>query len=376
MRVLAVLCLMMLAFSMSVAQGGEEYWLLVGTYSNADNSNGLQVYRFNTGSGDATFVSKSTDVTNHSYLAVSADGTKVFAVSEMGQGKGTVNSFSFNPSTGALSWIGSVTSAGDHPCYVSVTSDQTVVFVGNYSSGTLSAVRVSPNGTLDPNIQTIQHEGSSVNTSRQEKPHVHAVVLSPDGRFLMVPDLGTDKVHIYAINTSSDKPLEAAGAAAVTPGGGPRHLTFHPNGKYAYLIRELDAAVTVFDYKDGKLKEKQSITLLDPAFQGKVGAADIHVSPDGKFLYGSNRGEANEITIYSIGKDGKLTYVGRQSTLGRTPRNFAIDPTGNFLLAANQDTNDIVIFRRDRKSGLLQDTGKRIQLDKPVCLKFVRINAG
>src|SRR5690606_7572112 len=303
MRALAVMCLMMLAFSMAVGQTGEEYWLLVGTYSNADNSNGLQVYRCNTSTGDARFESKSTDVTNPSYLAVGKDGTRVFAVSEMGQGKGTVNSFSFNPSNGALSWIGSVTSAGDHPCYVSVSNDQKVVFAGNYSSGTLSAVRVSPDGTLDPKVQTIKHEGSSVNTSRQDKPHVHAVVLSPDGKYLMVPDLGTDKIHIYAIKTASDNPLEPVGAAPVTPGGGPRHLTFHPNGKYAYLIRELDAAVTVFDYKDGKLKEKQSITLLDAGFQGSVGAADIHVSPDGKFLYGSNRGEANEITIYSIGKD-------------------------------------------------------------------------
>jgi 6-phosphogluconolactonase len=366
----------MATYSLSNAQEGEAYWLLVGTYSNEDNSNGLQVYWFDPTSGDSRFETKSADVTNPSYLAVSADGTRVFAVSEAGQSKGTVNSFSFNPTTGALAWIGSVTSAGDHPCYVSVTDDQKVVFVGNYTSGTLSAIRVGPDGTLNPMIQTIRHEGSSVNTSRQDKPHVHAVVPSPDGRFLMVPDLGTDKVHIYGINTSADKPLQPARAASVTPGGGPRHLTFHPNGKYAYLIRELDAAITVFDYKDGKLKEKQSITLLDPEFKGRVGAADIHVSPDGKFLYGSNRGEANEITIYAIGKNGKLTYAGRQSTFGRTPRNFAIDPTGNFLLAANQDTNDIVIFRRDSKTGLLQDTGKRIRIDKPVCLKFVKVRPG
>lgn len=373
MRLLAVTCLMMLTFSLSMAQGGEESWLLVGTYSNEDNSNGIQVYRFNTGTGGFDFVSKSTDVTNPSYLAVGTDGTRVFSVSEVGQGKGEVHSFSFDPSSGMLSRIGSVTSAGDHPCYVSVSDDQKVVFVGNYSSGTLTAIRVAPDGTLDPAVQTIHHEGGSVNKQRQNRPHVHAVVPSPDGRFLMVPDLGTDKVHIYSINTSHDTPLQPAGAASITPGGGPRHLTFHPNGRYAYVIRELDAAVTVFDYKGGKLREKQSITLLDPAFQGRVGAADIHVSPDGKFLYGSNRGEANEITIFAIGKEGKLTYAGRQSTIGRTPRNFAIDPTGNFLLAANQDTNDVVIFKRDSKTGLLQDTGKRIQVDKPVCLKFVAI---
>lgn len=356
-----------------MAQGGQVYWLLVGTYSNPDNSNGLQVYRFDTATGDSHFQSKSVDITNPSYLAVESEGTRVYAVSEAGEGKGTVNSFSFDPSNGALSWLGSVTSAGDHPCYVSVSKDQKMVFVGNYSSGTLSAVKVRPDGTLDPAIQTIQHKGSSVNASRQEKPHVHAVVLSPDGRFLMVPDLGTDKVHIYAVNTGGAEPLQPVSEAPVTPGGGPRHLTFHPGGKYAYVIRELDAAVTVFDYgNNGTLREKQSITLLDPGFQGKVGAADIHISPDGKFLYGSNRGEANEITIYAIGDDGKLTYAGRQATLGRTPRNFAIDPTGNFLLVANQDTNDIVIFRRDSATGLLRDTGKRIQVDKPVCLKFVK----
>lgn len=376
MRVLAVLCLMMVTYSLSMAQKGETYWLLVGTYSNEDNSNGVQVYRFDTKTADSRFESKSTDVINPSYLAIGADRTRVFAVSEMGQGKGAVHSLSFDPASGVLSWIGSVTSAGDHPCYVSVSSDQKVVFVANYTSGTLSAIHVAPNGTLNPAIQTIRHEGSSVNTSRQDKPHVHSVVPSPDGRYLMVADLGTDKVYVYSINTSDDDPLQLFSAAPVTPGGGPRHLTFHPNGKYAYLIRELDAAITVFDYKDGQLKEKQSITLLDPGFQGKVGAADIHISPDGRFLYGSNRGEANEITIYAIGKDGKLTYRGRQSTLGRSPRNFAIDPTGNFLLAANQDTNDIVIFRRDKKTGLLKDTGKRIQVDKPVCLKFAKINAG
>src|SRR5690606_22171690 len=176
----------------------------------------------------------------------SSDLTRVFAVSEMGGGKGAVNSFSFDTSSGVLSWLGSVTSAGDHPCSVSVSHDQKVVFVGNYSSGTLSATRVGADGALAPAIQTICHEGGSATASRQDKPHVHAVVPSPEGRFLVVPDLGTDKVHIYAINTSAGEALQPAGEAAITLGGGPRHLTFHPNGKYAYLIRELDAAVTVF----------------------------------------------------------------------------------------------------------------------------------
>lgn len=374
MKVLVLLCLTWVSLSQSLAQGGKEYNLLIGTYSNKENTNGIQVFTFDTATGDTQFRSKSVDVTNPSYLAISPDKKLVFSVSEAGQGKGTVNSFSFNPASGQLNFINSVTSAGDSPCYVSVNKDQNLVFVGNYSSGTLSAIRLKADGTLDPRIQTIQHEGSGPNKGRQEKPNVHAVVLSPDNRYLFVPDLGTDKVNIYRVDATKAQPLSPAGEAVVKGGSGPRHLTFHPNGKFAYLIQELDASVTAFDYKNGTLSSKQTISLLAPGFQGKVGAADIHVSPDGKFLYGSNRGEANEITIFAIGKDGKLTYAGRQSTLGKTPRNFVIDPSGNFLLAANQDTNDVIIFKRDKKTGLLSDTGKKIEIDRPVCLKFVAKN--
>jgi 6-phosphogluconolactonase len=169
------------------------------------------------------------------------------------------------------------------------------------------------------------------------------------------------------------KPLSPAEQEfiAVKPGSGPRHLTFHPKSKFVYLIHEMAGMITVFDYKDGKLSEKQTITMLSPDFKGKVGAADIHVSPDGKFLYGSNRGEANEIVIYSIDKKGMLTFVGRQTTQGKNPRNFAIDPSGKYLLVANQDNNEIVFFTRDQKTGLLTPSGAKIQVNKPVCLKFV-----
>ena len=207
-------------------------------------------------------------------------------------------------------------------------------------------------------------------------PHVTvATIIERDNRFLMVADLGADKVFQYAVDVSNPKALNPASPpfTSVKPGAGPRHLTFHPNGKFAYLILEMEAAVAAFDYKDGQLKEKQVISMVKPGFKGKLGAADIHVSPDGKFLYASNRGEANELAIYSIAKDGKLTVVGYQSVLGETPRNFAIDPTGNFLLVGNQNRNNVVIFKRDIKTGLLTDTHKKIEVDKPVCLKFVEI---
>ena len=374
MRIMLTCLIMVSLLSTAHAQrAGDDYNLVIGTYSNAEKTNGIHVYRFDLENGDATPLNKYTDINNPSYLAISDDRKHLYAVSEAGQG-GKVFAFGFNAATGDLKLLNSVPSGGDHPCYVSVDKENKVVFVGNYSSGTLSAIPANSDGSLKSDVQTIKHEGSSVNASRQDKPHVHAVVLSPDGRFLFVPDLGTDKVNIYRINTDASEPLTPSdpGFAKATDGSGPRHLVFHPNGKIAYLVQELDATVTTFEYKKGVLIPVQTLSMRAPGFGGNVGAADIHVSPDGKFVYASNRGDANDIAMYSIAKNGWLAYIGSQSTLGRTPRNFVIDPTGNFLLAANQNTNDIIIFRRDKKTGLLTDTGKRIAVDKPVCLKFVK----
>jgi 6-phosphogluconolactonase len=369
----------MLYVSAVLAQNsrGKEYYLLIGTYSNQDKTNGIHVYKFNTESGEFSAVQPPTIISNASYLAVSHDKKNVYSVSEHGQDKASVHAYAFDPASGKLTFLNSVPSKGDHPCYVSVDNKKKFVFVGNYSGGNLISVPLNPDGSFGTEVQNIKHEGSSINKERQEKPHVHSVVLSPDSHYLMVADLGADKVFQYTVDVSRPQALTPASPpfTAVKPGGGPRHLTFHPNGKFAYLILEMEAAAAVFDYKDGQLKEKQVVSMIKPGFNGKLGAADIHVSPDGKFLYASNRGDANELAIFSIAKDGKLTSVGHQSVLGETPRNFAIDPTGNFLLAGNQNSNNVVIFKRDMKTGLLTDTGKKIELDKPVCLKFVEIQS-
>lgn len=358
----------------AMAQDNKEMHLLIGTYSNKDKSNGIAVYRFNTQTGTFSTTVPVTVVDNASYLAISKDRKNVYAVSEMGGGNGSVSAFSFNPLSGALSFLNNVKSEGDHPCYVSVDDKKKFVFVANYSGGNLLSIPLKADGSLGSEAQNIQHEGSSINKNRQEKPHVHSVVLSPDDRYLLVQDLGADKIFQYKVDVTKPKALSPAETpfTSVKPGGGPRHLAFHPNGKYAYLVLELEAAVMAFDYKDGKLSHKQTITMLSEEFKGNVSAADIHVSPDGKFLYASNRGEANEIAIYSIDKKSRLTLIGNQSVLGKTPRNFAIDPSGNYLLAANQESNDITIFKRDLKTGLLTPTGKKIEIDKPVCLKFVK----
>ena len=366
-----VLCSINLVHSQS---DHKTYSLLIGTYTKSITNDGIYIYDFNSQTGEVNLKSKVSGEENPSYLAIGKDGKHVYAVNEIRNGG--ISSFLLNPTSGELTYLNRVGSGGDSPCYVSVDDKNKYVFAGNYGSGSLSAIPLKNDGSLGTSPQIIQHEGSSIDKGRQQGPHVHCTVLSPDNHYLLTSDLGTDKVSIYKFDASNvSQPLSPAEPAfvSVKAGSGPRHLTFHPNSKYVYLIHEMGAMITVFDYKKGQLTEKQTITMLSPDFKGKVGAADIHISPDGKFLYGSNRGNANELVIYSINKKGLLNYAGRQSVQGKGPRNFAIDPSGNFLLVANQDSNEIIMFKRDKKTGLLTPTGGKIQISKPVCLKFVDV---
>lgn len=345
--------------------------LLIGTYTSSPASDGIYVYDFDNSTGAVNLKSKISGVENPSYLTISRDGKFVYAVNEVKDGG--VSSFLFDNSSGELKFLNKVSSGGSGPCYVSVDDKNKYVFAGNYNSGSFAAIPLKDDGSLGADPQFIQQDGSSINKGRQQGPHLHCTVLSPDNKYLLTSNLGTDKVGVYKFDVSkASQPLTPADPpfVSVKAGNGPRHLTFHPNSKFVYLIHEMASSITVFDYKDGKLIEKQSITMLSPDFKGKVGAADIHISADGKFLYGSNRGEANEVVIYSIDKKGMLTYVGRQSCQGKGPRNFVIDPSGNFLLVANQDSNEIVFFKRDQKTGMLTPIGDKIQISKPVCLKF------
>ena len=351
----------------------KEYFLLIGTYTSPGKSEGIYVYDYNGATGNATFKTKA-NIQNPSYLAISKDHKKVYSVSEMGKGNGAISAFNFNNHTGELSFINSVSSGGDGPCYVAVSDKDDYVFSANYSGGSLAAIKVIENGSLGENIQSIQHEGKSIHKD-QYKPHVHSVILSPDNKYLIAADLGTDKIHVYRFRPEDENALSAAEPAFIKtkPGSGPRHLTFHPNGKFLYSINELDGSIGAYSYNDGKLQEIQSITMLPEGFKGTIEAADIHISPDGKFLYGTNREDANEIVTYSIQKNGKLKYAHRNSVLGKAPRNFAIDPAGNFLLVANQNTDEIIVFRRNKNNGGLTFTGTKIPISRPVCLKFVPI---
>lgn len=347
------------------------HYLFIGTYTKG-KSEGIYVYKMNTKTGDVSFVSKAK-AANPSYLDLSPDEKFVYAVNEDANDKGSVSVFAFDKSNGSLKFLDKQTSGGDHPCYVAVNKTGKWVAVANYTGGSFSTLPIMANGMLGTPT-TVQHKGSSVNKERQEKPHVHSTVFSPDDKYLFVPDLGIDKVMIYSFNAGSGKPEPApVPFVATTAGNGPRHFTFHPNGKLAYLIAEMGGAVSAYKYNDGKLTLIQQISSYPADFTGKKWSADIHISPDGKFLYASNRTPSNTIAIFSIDKSGKLKPVGYESTKGDVPRNFTIDPTGNFLLAANQETDNIVIFRRDKKTGLLTDTGKRIEVGNPVCLKWASV---
>ena len=354
------------------AQKNENY-LLIGTYTGG-KSKGVYVYRFNSATGDFDSVSVG-ETSNPSYLAISRDEKFVYAVNEgadKGNG-GKVTAFGFNKTDGKLSFIDQQPSAGDDPCYISVDKTNKWIAVANYTSGTLSVLPINKNGSIDSATTAIQQTGYSVNTERQTSPHMHCAMFSKDNKYLFASDLGTDKVMVYSFDEKTGKLTEAAAPFVMTKAGsGPRHLTFHPNNKYAYLIEELTGTISAYSYKNGAFTLFQNASALPPDYMGSIGSADIHVSADGKFLYASNRGESNTIAIYKINqKDGSIALVGHQSTLGKTPRNFNFDPSGNFLLVANQESDDIVIFKVDKKTGLLSDSGKRINAGNPVCIKWI-----
>lgn len=345
-------------------------YLLVGTYTGG-KSKGIYVYEFNTDDGTSKPVD-SIATSNPSFLAVSSDGKAVFAVNEDAP-SGAVSAFSFNKKNGKLKLLNKVSTKGAHPCYVTIDKTGKWVVAGNYSSGSVSVFEVQPHYALEEMSDQVVHKGSSVNKDRQAEPHVHATVFSPDNKFLYVPDLGTDKVGIYEFDEKKGKIRKSDHYFIKLPdGSGPRHMEFHPNGKWAYLIQELSGTVSFLSHAKGKLKLEQTINALPSGYEGPVGSADIHVSPDGKYVYASSRDTANCITIFRIEpQSGKLTKIGSQSTLGKTPRNFNFDPSGNFLLVANQNSDSIVIFRVNRQTGFLEDTGQRIETGNPVCIRWI-----
>jgi 6-phosphogluconolactonase len=366
-----LLCFILFLFVTTTVVAQKNYYLLIGTYTK-DKSVGMYVYDFNKKNGAVKIVD-SVQTPNPSYLAVAPNQKFVYAVSETQRGNfsGKIRSFSFDKRTGKLNFINEQLSVGDNPCYIIVDKTGKWVIDANYTSGTLSVLPIKNDGSLGEAVSSSQHTGHGPNTQRQEGPHVHSTVLSPDNKYLFVQDLGIDKIIIYSFNDKTGG-IVRKDSVKLQDGSGPRHFTFHPNGKWAYVIQELSGTVTAFNYQNGKLKTTQTISNLPSNFNQFFTSADIHVSGDGKFLYASTRDSANIITIYRIDqKTGKLAIAGRQSVLGKTPRNFNFDPGGNYLLVANQNSDNVVIFKINHQTGLLTDTGNRIDVGSPVCVKWI-----
>ena len=390
-----LICLIALLYVLSAQ--AQSYYLLVGTYTNMGSSSstppqdstgskGIYVYRWDAATGQATLLSHTTGVVNPSFLEIAPDGQHVYAATETRTaGAGSLSAFLLDRGSGTLRFINKVPSGGDNPVYVAVNRSGRWVALANYTGGSLSVFPIRADGALLPYAQNIQHTGHSVNPTRQEKSHVHSVVFSPDNRTLYAQDLGEDSISTYEFNSGEGQPLRVSDPAgqpqresakiSITPGGGPRHLVFHPNGKYAYLIEEMGGSVDVFRYYPGTghLQLLQRIAAHADTAKGPFRSSDIHVSADGRFLYATNRESESNIAVFAVDPaKGTLRTVGYQSVLGKEPRNFMLDPTGNFLLVANQDSNAVVVFRVDKRTGLLEPTGQRLDVPSPSCLKMVR----
>lgn len=344
--------------------------LVVGAYTSG-SSKGIAVYRFYTETGRLAYLNQIDGISNPSYLAVSKNNKFVYAVNENDQGE--VSSFSFEPKTGKLTFINKVSTLGGSPCFVSVDKNQKNLFVANYSGGNIAVLPLNEDGSIGAAVQTIKDDGHGPNKDRQEKAHVHTAVLSPDEKYVLYTDLGTDKINITKYKGGKNNPIVPANPAfvSVTPGYGPRHLAFSNNKKTMYLITEMGSSVIVFDYNNGKPKQRQDITLLPDGFKGATGAADIHISPNGLFLYATNRGDANDISVFSINQEnGELTFIERKPSGGKGPRNFIIDPTGKFLIVAHQNSDNITVWRLDETTGKIMQAVTRIEVGNPVCLQF------
>ena len=351
-----------------------ESLLYVGTYTNG-KSEGIYVYRMNSDSGELKHALTVKGVSNPSFLAIDPGRRFLYAANESGEfaGKkgGGVTAFAIDRKTGDLRKLNERNSPGV-PCHVSVHPSGKFVMAANYGGGNVVIYPVQAGGSLGEATDVAQHTGKGADPKRQDKPHAHCIVPDAEGRFVFAPDLGIDKVMIYRLDLKNGK-FVPNGFAATKPGAGPRHFVFHPLGKFAYVINEINWTVTAFTYDkaSGALAESQTVSALPPGFGGTSYCADIHVHPTGKFLYGSNRGHDSIVAFAIDQSTGKLNLIAHESTRGKWPRNFAVNPTGEFLLVANQNTDNVVAFRIDQQTGRLTATGQTTEIPAPVCLKFM-----
>lgn len=359
------------AFALTASMASADTWrVYVGTYTSGE-SKGIHILEFDDASGAATLKGLAVETKNPSYLALHPSKPVLYACSELEDGAG-VAAFAIDQESGQLTLMNGQP-AGGSACHVAVSADGKYAAVANYGAGSCSIYPLDAVGALGAAIGNFQHEGSSVNEKRQTGPHAHSANFDPSGRFVIVPDLGIDKLMIYKVDGEEAMPNEPP-FATVEPGGGPRHFDFHPKKPWAYVVNEMGNTVTAFKWKakKGALETIGSAGTLPTDFTEENTTAHIEVHPSGKFLYASNRGH-DSIAVFAIDQNtGMIAAQGQTKTGGKTPRNFTQDPSGKFLLAANQNSNDIFVFNIDQETGALTPTGTRIEVPSPVCLVFAR----
>jgi 6-phosphogluconolactonase len=349
--------------------------IYVGTYTGPE-SKGIYAFKFDDATGALTPVGLVAETPSPSFLESSADGRFVFAVNEIGmyegERSGSVTAFSVDAATLKLTALNTVSSKGSSPCHLMLDRTGRFLAVANYGGGTFSLLPVGADGRLGAASAVLTNTGSGPNRQRQMAPHAHMVLFSADNRFLYGADLGVDRVHTYHFDAASGAvtPADPPGAA-VAPGAGPRHLVLHPNGRLAFVINELDSTIATFarDAATGALTARATISTLPAGFTGSSSTAEIVLHPNGRFLYGSNRGH-DSVAAYDVSATGDLRLVEIESTRGRTPRNFAIDPSGRWLIAANQATNTLAVFRIDASTGALEPAGPLASVPTPVSILF------
>ncbi|MFB9076571.1 lactonase family protein [Flavobacterium procerum] len=363
------------AVLLSFVSFAQKNYVFLGSYNRDLNAESIQVYELDN-KGNLTKVAGVKNVINPSYLTISPNGKYVYACTDTKTpNAGSVSSFEFNPENKSLVFLNKQSSKGENPVYVSVHKSGKWLVNGNYTEGSVSVHPILENGKIDSLAQNFQYADGSTNKERQTRSHVHSVVFSPENDYLFMPDLGADKIRCYAFDENQKRPLvETKNPFTKTDlEAGPRHFTFHPNKKFGYCIEEMAGAVSVYEYKNGTLTKIQRINTHPDSITESFESSDVHISPDGKFLYASNRGKENNIAIFSIDENGLLKNIGYQSTYGKHPRVFALDENGNFLIAANVNSGTAILFKRDEKTGLLKKTGKKIKMENVSCVQIRKI---
>ncbi len=353
-------------------------FVYVGTYTG-HGSEGIYVCEFDPATGRLTPPEIAAKTPSPSFLAVAPGKEFLYAVNETdqfnGQAAGAVSAFAMDSSTGKLKLLNQVSSRGSGPAHIVLDRTGRFALVANYGGGSVEVLPLLPDGKIGESTAFVQHKGSSVNHERQEGPHAHAIAMSPDNRFAVVADLGLDQLLVYPFDASRGA-LGQPRIVKTDPGAGPRHLTFDNSGNFVDVINEMASTVTVysFDPRDGAMAPLQTVSSLPGNFSGKNTAAEIVLYPSGKFLYASNRGDDNSIASFAVDPSkGTLAPIERVPTGGKTPRNFAIDPSGEWLVAANQDSNTVVTFRVNRETGRLTPTGESISVGSPTMVDFVLV---